>query len=110
MDIEEAEEPEAGPNCPEGWLEGEATCFKAIEEAGDFYQAVIACTHIGGSLAVIDNEREWAFVAMELNASCGYWIGATDRGHEGNFLSIDGTSYSGCVIKQLVQFSLSAHD
>ena len=92
------EEPKTSKNCPESWLAGEATCFKTIDEVGDFYQSIITCTNQGGALAVIDNEREWAFIAGELNASCGYWIGSTDRGHEGNWISVDGTAYAGYAV------------
>ena len=46
-------------NCPKGWIEGNATCYKAIKVVGDFYQAAISCGSIGGALAVIDNPLEW---------------------------------------------------
>ena len=44
---------------------------------------------MGGYLVNMLNIAEKDFVIEVLNATDGYWVGATDEGHEGNWTTFD---------------------
>ena len=75
--------------CPLGWTHYQGACYSAVGYEGDFYSALSACGDLGGNLAILMNIPEKDFVINELNATEGYWLGATDEGHEKNWTTMD---------------------
>ena len=77
------------PYCPAEWYHYQGACYSAVEYDGDFYSAVSRCGDLGGYLVNMLNIAEKDFVINVLNATEGYWLGATDEGHEGNWTTFD---------------------
>eukprot|EP00091_Calanus_sinicus_P021565 TRINITY_DN6446_c0_g1_i2.p1 TRINITY_DN6446_c0_g1~~TRINITY_DN6446_c0_g1_i2.p1 ORF type:complete len:165 (-),score=61.03 TRINITY_DN6446_c0_g1_i2:115-609(-) len=94
------------PQCDEGWLEMSSSCY-LISPAGhpgggvDWVLARKACADMGGYLAEITNEEEWAELLAGLDVLYGpeesdhLYIGANDFGAEGVWT----WDYSGAAVE-----------
>ncbi|XP_065162399.1 uncharacterized protein [Atheta coriaria] len=87
--------------CGFGWVALRQFCVSAMEGARlPWAQAEMECARKGGHLVSIRNEHAQALIDNLLLNSPGYkennayWIGASDRSHEGDFHWSDGLPFS----------------
>lgn len=65
--------------CPKGWTGWGNFCYKTIDQPMQWQPAVVACTAIGGWLAVPNTSEENAFMLSMATADTdGVWINCTD--------------------------------
>ena len=68
--------------------------YALIEEPKTWMEAKKHCERMGGSLLILDNAEEEAFILANL-AKIAFWIGATDLWTPGRTTSLDGKPFRG---------------
>lgn len=81
--------------CPEDWKIFGSKCFKLFEIMRDWHDAQRDCESEGGTLASPHSPEHRTFFALEFKtdkwSTSHFWIGATDRKTEGEWVWSDGT-------------------
>ena len=73
--------------CPTGWIGWRDSCYKPMEMITNSWEiAMMACTDIGGWLAVPNSVEENAHIlGLALEGTDGVWINCTDLKEEGSW-------------------------
>ncbi|KAJ8337089.1 hypothetical protein SKAU_G00383090 [Synaphobranchus kaupii] len=81
--------------CPAGWTEYNDRCFKYISGATDWADAEINCENIGGNLASVHSEEEYAFIRQLVKQADSseptFWMGLSNHYKADTWLWSDGT-------------------
>ncbi|KAJ8337091.1 hypothetical protein SKAU_G00383110 [Synaphobranchus kaupii] len=81
--------------CPPGWTEFNERCFKFISGSTNWADAEINCQNIGGNLASVHSEEEYAFIRQLVkqhdSSQPTFWLGLSDHYKEGTWLWSDGS-------------------
>ncbi|XP_049611834.1 galactose-specific lectin nattectin-like isoform X2 [Syngnathus scovelli] len=82
-----------GPCCPRGWTQLDCRCFIFQDEGRSFSDAESVCNILGGNLASVHNNVEYAVVlgVIAKGTSSDYWIGLHEALGSDDFIWTDGT-------------------
>ena len=83
----------AASDCDAGWTLFDSTCLKVEPGPVNYYDAIVGCTTLGGTLATIESQAKQDAV-YALTGSTGAYIGLSDFLDEGTFSWLDGTVVS----------------
>ncbi len=92
--------------CPPNWFHFQGACYIAVSYEGDFYSAVGVCGDMGGFLAILDSIED-KDQAIEIGGADGFWLGASDEGHEGNWTTLKASQYKGSLFVHLLSQNFS---
>ncbi|XP_049611832.1 snaclec 6 [Syngnathus scovelli] len=86
----------AGPCCPKGWTQLDCRCFLFQDERRRFADAESVCNILGGNLASVSNNVEYAVVLGVIakgtsDPSGDVWIGLHEALGSDDFIWTDGT-------------------
>ncbi|XP_045348229.1 C-type lectin domain family 17, member A isoform X1 [Leopardus geoffroyi] len=77
--------------CPEGWLPFEGKCYYFSPRTKSWDEARKFCQENYSHLVIISSFAEQKFVAKAHGSPRIYWLGLSDRDHEGDWKWLDGS-------------------
>ncbi|XP_066203308.1 C-type lectin domain family 17, member A isoform X1 [Saccopteryx leptura] len=77
--------------CPEGWLPFEGKCYYFSSSTKSWNEAQMFCQKNYSHLVIISSYEEQNFVSKAHRSPRVYWLGLSDRDHEGDWKWLDGS-------------------